>query len=165
MTNNSIQFEQLPQVDDLSGVIEDMFGSKLDIAGGWGYDNKAPVVVNSLDIPIDQFLHMFASIRANTEMNLFLEKEDRYGSINCNFIEGKQVEIEDQIFDMITFEITAMKESTYSKFIEEYKENYGNNKEFDLDEHFKQREENTIKLESDFWFIGLEKYYLDNENQ
>jgi len=162
MSKNPIHFEQLPNVDDLSGVIEDMFGVKLDISGGWGYDNSAPVIVNSLDIPIDQFLHMFASIRANTEMNLYLEEKQRYGSINCNFIEGKQVEIENQLFDMITFEITAMKEIIYADLIDEYKENYGKNEEFDLEDHFKRRKENTIKLETDFWFTGLEKYYVEN---
>jgi len=161
MNNTSIKFEQLPPVDDLSGVIEDMFGVKLDIEGGWGYDNNTPVIVKSLEIPIDQFLHMFASIRANTEMNLFLEEEHRYGSINCNFIEGQQIEIEDKVFDMITFETTAMKESTYANFIDEYKQNYGKNKEFDLDDHFKRREANTITIQNDFWFYGLEKYYVN----
>lgn len=163
MDNEIISFERLPAVDDLSGVIEDMFGVTLDIEGDWGYDNKSAVVVNSLDIPIDQFLYMFANIRANTEMNLILDEDKRYGGINVNLIEGTQIEIEDKIYDMITFEITAMKESVYSKFIDEYKQNYGKNEKFDLDDHFKRRQENTVILKSDYWFCGLEDYYLEDE--
>jgi len=162
MTNNVIKFKQLPAVDDLAGVIEDVFGVKLDISGGWGYDNNSVVIVHSLDIPIDQFLYMFSSMRANIEMNMTLEDGNRYGGINTNFVDGKQIEIENKVYDMITFEITAMKESIYADFIQEYKDNYGKNKDFDMSEHFKQREANTIKLQSDFWFYGLDKYYVEN---
>ena len=52
---NTTEFERLPAVDDIAGVIEDVFGVKLDISGGWGYDNNSVLVVNSLDMPIDQF--------------------------------------------------------------------------------------------------------------
>ena len=163
MTNNDlIELDQLPLVDDIAGVIEDMFGVKLDILGGWGYDHNRAVIVNSLDTSIDHFLYMFATIRANTEMNMTLEKEKRYGGINATYIDGKQVEVENKIYDMITFEITAMKETIYAAFIQEYKDNYGKNKEFDLSDHFKRRKENTITIQSDFWFYGLEKYYVED---
>ncbi len=159
MNNNFVKFENLPAVDDIAGVIKDIFNVDLDVLGGWGYDNNSAVIVKSLYMPIDQFLYMFASIRANIQMNMTLEKEESYGGINCTFIDGKQVEIEDKVYDMITFEITAMKESTYTNFIQEYKDNYGKNKDFDLSDHFKRRNENTITIQSDFWFDGLEKYY------
>ena len=162
MTKNSISFERLPAVDDMSGVIEDMFGVKLDISGGWGYDPKSVVIVNSLDKPIDQFLYTFSNIRANTEMNMILNKEDRYGSINTTFIEGKQIELENVKYDMITFQITAMKEDIYAEFIQEYKDNYAKNKNFDLDDHFKRRKESTITIKSDFWFCGLQRYYTED---
>jgi len=162
MTNNLIEFKRLPAVDDIAGVIEDVFGVKLDISGGWGYDNNSAVIVNSLDIPIDQFLYMFSQMRANIEMNMTLDESDRYGGINTNFVDGQQIEIEDKVYDMITFEVTAMKESIYADFIQEYKDNYGKNKDFDMSDHFKRREANTIKLQSDFWFYGLDKYYVEN---
>jgi hypothetical protein len=162
MTNNVIEFKQLPAVDDIAGVIEDVFGVKLDISGGWGYDNNSAVIVNSLDIPIDQFLYMFSQMRANIEMNMTLDESNRYGGINTNFVDGQQIEIEDKVYDMITFEITAMKESIYADFIQEYKDNYGKNKDFDMSDHFKRREANTIKLQSDFWFYGLDNYYVED---
>ena len=162
MTNNVIEFKRLPAVDDIAGVIEDVFGVKLDISGGWGYDNNSAVIVNSLDIPIDQFLYMFSQMRANIEMNMTLDEENRYGGINTNFVDGQQIEIEDKVYDMITFEITAMKENIYADFIQEYKDNYGKNIDFDMSEHFKQREANTIRLQSDFWFYGLDNYYVED---
>lgn len=152
-------FEHIEPVDDMSQVIEEVFGVKLDISGGWGYDNNSAVKVHSLEIPIDQFLHTFAAIRANIEMNLTLEEDDRYGGINVNFIDGQQFEIENKIYDHITFEITAMKEKEYANFIQEYKDNYGKNPEFDMSKHFKRREKATISREADYWFEGLENYY------
>jgi len=152
-------FEQITPVDDMARVIEEAFGVKLDISGGWGYDNKSAVKVHSLEMPIDQFLHTFAAIRANIEMNLTLQEDERYGGINIHFIDGQQFEIENKMYDHITFEITAMKEKEYVEFIQEYKDNYGKNKDFDMSKHFKRREEATISVEADFWFEGLEKYY------
>lgn len=155
--NNVVEFEKLPLVDDIAGVLEDVFGVKLDVAGDWGYDNKRVLEVRKLETSIDQFIHMFASMRANAEMNLTLEEEDRYGGINVTLKEAKEFEIEKKTYDVFTFNITAMPEKIYAQFIQEYKDNYGKNKNFDMDDHFKRRKQNSISIESDFWFYGLKK--------
>lgn len=156
--NKAVEFERLPPVDDLGGLIEDIFGVKLDVSGGWGYDNKTALVVNSQEVPSSQFAFMFASMRANVEMNLTLEESDRFGAINVNqdSCEIKSFEIENKTYDVCTYKINAIKEDVYADFIQEYKDNYGK-EEFDLADHFKRREENTIEVEADFWFLGLEK--------
>lgn len=153
MTTNDIKFDKVPPVDDISGVLEDVFGIKLDINGGWGYDNKTALIINSLNVPLEQFYHMFASMRANVEMNLTLEEDDRFAGINVTLTEQKEFEIENKTYDVVTFKITAIKEKLYADFIQEYKDNYGK-KEFDLDAHFKRRSANTIELISDFWFFN-----------
>lgn len=158
MTNNltnNIEFEKLPIVDDISGVLEDAFGVKLNVKGDWGYDNKRALEVISIETSIDQFVHMFASMRANVEMNLTLEENHRYGGINVSLKEVKKFEIENKTYDVFTFSITAMPEKKYAKFIKEYKDNYGKNKKFDMDDHFKRRKQESINIESDFWFTGL----------
>jgi len=154
-----MEFKQIELVENISEVILDVFSVKLDISGGWGYSHKDAVIVNSLEMPIDQFLNMFATIRANIEMNLTLEEDERYGGINVHFVDGEQFTIENQTFDHIRFEITAMREKEYATLIQEYKDNYGKNSDFDMDAHFQKRKELTIKVESDFWFKGLEEYY------
>jgi len=154
-----MEFKQIEPVENISEVILDVFDVKLDISGGWGYSHKDAVIVNSLEMPIDQFLNMFATIRANIEMNLTLEEDERYGGINIHFVDGEQFTIEGKTFDHIRFEVTAMREKEYAKLIQEYKDNYGKNSDFDMDAHFQKRKELTIKLESDFWFKGLEEYY------
>lgn len=154
-----MQFKQITPVDDISGLIKEVFDVKIDISGGWGYDYKSPIVVNSLDMPIDQFLNLFAKLRANIEMNLTLEEDERYGGINVHFIDGEQFSIENKTYDHIKFEVTALREKEYAEVIKEYKDNYGKNEDFDMDKHFKKREELTIKVVSDFWFEGLEEYY------
>lgn len=154
-----MEFKQIAPVEDISKLILEVFDVKLDISGGWGYDYKNPVIVNNIDIPIDQFLNLFAKLRANIEMNLTLEEDERYGGINVHFLDGEQFGIENRIYDHIKFEVTAMREKEYAKVIQEYKNNYGKNRDFDMDKHFKKREELTIKLVADFWFEGLEEYY------
>lgn len=154
-----MEFKQIESVEDISGLIAEVFDVKLDISGGWGYEHKNPVVVHSLDMPIEQFLNLFASLRANIEMNLTLEEEDRYGGINIHFLEGEQFSIDNKTYDHIQFEITAMKEKEYAKVIQEYKDNYGKNRDFDMNQHFEKRKELSIKVVSDFWFEGLERYY------
>jgi len=157
-----MKFKNIEPVENISELILEAFDVKLDISGGWGYDNKHPVVVHSLEIPIDQFLNLFATIRANIEMNLTLDEEHRYGGINVHFLDGEQFKIENKIYDHIRFEITAMKEKEYAKVIQEYKDNYGKNNNFDMAKHFEKRKELTIKHESTFWFEGLEEYYHED---
>ena len=154
-----MEFKQITHVDDMSGLILEVFDVKLDISGGWGYDYKTAVVVNSLDTSIDQFLNLFANLRANIEMNMTLEEDERYGGINVHFLDGEQFTIENRTYDHIRFEVTAMREKDYAKVIQEYKDNYGKNENFDMNKHFKKREELSIKLIADFWFEGLEEYY------
>jgi hypothetical protein len=163
LTKTNITFNQIEAVENLSEVLKETFDVDLNISGGWGYDNNSAVIVEHLDISIDQFLHMFATIRATIEMNLMQDEENRYGGINVTFLEGEQFEIENKIYDHITFEITAMNEKKYAEFIQEYKDNYGKNEAFDMDNHFKRRTQNNITLKSDYWFCGLEKYYYDKE--
>lgn len=163
MKKSKITFNQIEPVENLSSVLKDTFDVNLDISGGWGYDNNSAVQVNSLDIPIDQFLHMYATVRATIEMNLMQDEENRYGGIKVAFLEGEQFEVENKIYDHITFEITAMNEKKYAGFIQEYKENHGKNEDFDINGHFERRAQNTITVKSDYWFCGLEKYYHVNE--
>jgi hypothetical protein len=150
--NDNIKFDQLPAVDDIAGVLEDIFSVKLDISGGWAYDNNSALKVNSLTIPLEQFLHTFASMRANIEMNLTQDEKNRYAGINVNQIEHKEFEIENKQYDLVTFKVTAIKEENYNNFIQEYKDNYGK-ESFDLKEHFENRNKATIEIHSDFWFI------------
>ena len=154
MTNPT--FQTIEKVDSIKKVIKNLFDVDLNVSGGWGYDEKSATVVESLDdAHIEQFLHMFASIRANIEMNATLDEEERYGGINLTFKEKKTLSIDKKTYTIVTFTISAMKENDYAKFIKEYKENYGK-KEFDLTNHFKKRKEHTLSREVDYWFDDLD---------
>jgi len=150
-TSKDITFKKLPEVDNISEVINDVFGVQLDISGGWGYDTSMPVIINSLDIPKDQFFHMFGSIRANIQMNLSLEEDERYGAINVILDDKKKSTVDNFEYDIIKFKVSAIKEKEYAEFIQEYKDNYGK-KEFDIGDHFKRREASTLKLIDTIYF-------------
>ncbi|MBE0492644.1 MAG: hypothetical protein IBX44_10420 [Sulfurospirillum sp.] len=155
------QEKQLDAVDDIAQLIFEVFGVKLDISGGWGYSHKDAVVINSLDMPADQFLNLFANLRANVAMHLTQEEHERYAGISVHFLDGEKFSIENKTFDHVRFETSAMLESDYKQVIQEYKDNYGKNKDFDMQAHFEKRKNLTIKLVTDFWFQGLKEHCSD----
>jgi len=144
-------FSSLQCDDDLKQIIKAAFDTDLDIKGAWGYTQEDATTILSSPASLTQFEHMFASMRAYVEMNMTKEREERYGSINLNEIAREQLTIDTHTYDKVTYKITAMKEDIYASFISAYKEGYGN-KNFDISEHFKQREEATLTREVIHWF-------------
>ena len=145
-------FKPLSCNDDLKDIIKTAFDSDLDIAGAWGYSKELATEIITTDIPLKQFEHIFASMRAYIEMNMTLEIEDRYASINVNELSREVLSIDNLTYHKTIYTITAIKESTYSYFIKEYKDNYGK-EDFDLDAHFAKRKEETLTREAIHWFI------------
>ena len=149
---SSLKFKELEKLDNIKEVVQNLFDVELDISGGWGYSKDSALVIHSLSMPIEQFMSLFATLRANVEMNLTLDSEERYGGITVNLEREESISIENKNFTLATFKITAMRETTYANFIKEYKKNYGK-KEFDLTEHFKKRKEETLIRMVDYWFF------------
>lgn len=146
-----LKFEQLKSDNDLKEVIKAAFDADLSVSGAWGYTQELATIIESSEVPVKQLEHMIASMRAYIEMNMTLPKEERYGSINLNEIHREQIIIGQFVYDKVTYEITAMKEETYTAFINEYKEGLGT-KGFDITEHFNQRKKATITRNEEYWF-------------
>jgi len=144
-------FTKLKCDNDLKQIIKAAFDTELDIGGSWGYTKETSTTILSSNVPLAQFEHMFASMRAYVEMNMTLEKEKRYGSINLNEISRDSIEIENIFYDKVIYEIRAINENIYAAFINEYKEGYGKDG-FNIEEHFKKRKEVTLKREVTHWF-------------
>ena len=149
--SNMSMFEQLQCDDDLQQIIQAAFDTDLDIKGAWGYTQETATTVLSSPVPLAQFEHMFASMRAYVEMNMTLVQEDRYGSINLNEVAREQIAIGNLLYDKVIYEVSAMNEKVYASFITEYKEGYGT-ESFDMTEHFRKRKEATFKREVTHWF-------------
>ena len=146
-----IAFEQLQSHNDLKEVIKAAFDADLAVSGSWGYSQELATIIQSTDVPLKQLEHMIASMRSYIEMNMTLSEEERYGSINLNETHREQMQVGDLVYDKITYEITAMKEKTYTAFINEYKEGLGT-EGFDITAHFNQRKEATITRNEVYWF-------------
>lgn len=144
-------FKQLKCDNDLNEIIKSAFDSDLNLLGSWGYTQESATVLTKSDIPTIQLEHMFASMRAYTEMNMTLEEKERYGSINLNELYRDQIVIDNLIYDKVTYEITAMKEDVYALFIQAYKEGYGK-VSFNMIEHFNQRKKATLTRTEVHWF-------------
>lgn len=146
-----IEFEQLKSDNDLKEVIKAAFDADLAVSGAWGYTQELATIIESTDTPLKQLEHMIASMRTYIEMSMTLTQAERFGSINLNEVSREQERVGDLLYDKVTYEITAMKEATYTAFIKEYKEGLGT-EGFDITEHFDQRKKATINRSVDYWF-------------
>ena len=146
-----IKFEQLQSDNDLKEVIKSAFDADLALSGAWGYTQELATIIESTDVPLKQLEHMIASMRTYIEMNMTLPEEERYGSINLNETHREQIQVGDLVYDKVIYEITAMKEKSYTAFINEYKEGLGT-EGFDITEHFNQRKKATITRTEAYWF-------------
>jgi len=144
-------FPQLQSDNDLKEIIKTAFDMDLDISGDWGYTEASATQIHSTTTPIVQFEHIFASMRAYTEMSMTLEKEVRYGSINVNEKAREELSKSSHTYHKVVYEMTAMKEKTYTDFIKEYKEK-SEETGFDMADHFQRRKEATVTREVTHWF-------------
>ncbi len=145
------KFQQIDTDNDIREVIKSAFDLELNIDGGWGYDKDSALIIHASPMPLMQLQHTLASMRAHLEMNMTLPKENRYGAINVNEINRDEKEFNIRKYDIITFEISAMLEGAYAKFIAEYKEGQ-ELVDFDIKEHFERRKEETLIRQEVFWF-------------
>ncbi len=145
------KFQHIKTDSDIKEVVKSAFDLELDIDGGWGYDRDSALVINKLSMPLMQLQHTLASMRAHLEMNMTLAKDKRYGAINLNEIKKEEKEFKLRKYDIITFEVTAMPEDAYAKFIAEYKEGQESDI-FNIKEHFERRKKKTLVRELVFWF-------------
>ena len=145
-------FQAITSSDPIKEIIKAAFDLELAVSGGWGYSKELATIIHDTNgMPLDQFEHTLTMVRAYIEMNMTLEKEDRYGSINPNEVNRERVNEAGQTYDKVTFEVTGMKEGLYGSFVNEYKKN-SEKPDFDLAGHFNRRKEATLKRTVEHWF-------------
>ena len=146
-------FKKLQEHHNIQELIKSTFDADLSLAGSWGYTKEKPTIIEAIpeSMTLSQLEHMVTSIRAYLEMNITQEQENRYGGINTNERAREESRSKVAVLNKVTYEITAMKEDLYNAFIKEYKEGYGK-EEFDLNEHFKRRQEATLTREVVYYF-------------
>jgi hypothetical protein len=146
-----VEFEKIKSDDKVEDIILGALELKLPVTGGWGYTKDDPVIITDDSMPSIQLEYMFVTAHSTIVMNLTQPKEKRYGGINVKELSRESLEEKGEMIEKVNFEISGMLEDVYADFIKEYKENHGDDK-FDLNGHFKRREENTLKLNQSFWF-------------
>lgn len=145
-------FKAIESNDPLNEIIKSAFDMEVDLSGGWGYTQEEATVIHSCNsLPIEQFEHTFATMRAYIEMNMTLSEEERYGSINPTEVSRETITTEQQQYDKVTYTVTGMKENVYADFINEYKKGYGT-ADFNMSEHFQRRKEATLSRTTTHWF-------------
>ncbi len=142
------EFKEIEAEEDLANFIQVAFNADLKVSGGWGYTKAlATIIEQGNEGSVAQIEFTLATMRAYLEMNMTLEEDERYGAINLNEL-SRVVEGE---YEKVIYEISAMRELEYKKFIAEYKEN-SEKPDFNMTEHFNRRKEATLKREVIYWF-------------
>jgi hypothetical protein len=144
-------FTPLLYEEKLEALLYTAFGVELRVSGGWGYSQEEAMRIDDATMPLPQLQHSFALCRAYLEMHMRLSEEERYGSINLNEKEREELEIEGVLYHCVKYEISAMKESLYKGFIEEYKRE-SERADFDMKAHFARRKEATLSRVVEHWF-------------
>ncbi len=135
-------------------IIKAAFDADLDVDGGWGYSHEDVMIIKDKSMPLNQLQHTLATMRAYIKMNMTLVESKRYGAINLNEKKRYEKKISNKTYQVVTYEISAMLESDYNNFIQEYKKNQ-DSKDFDIQEHFNRRKEATLIRVEDIWFEVL----------
>ena len=146
-----LQFEQIKSTEPIRSIILLAFDMDMDICGGWGYGLDDALVIGDIDLPIAQVEHTLVSIRSHIEMSMTQEPSSRYGGINPKELSRESINHDSKRYEKVRYQISAMLESDYNRFINEYKDGYGKDS-FDMAKHFKHREEATIKRDVDIYF-------------
>jgi len=144
-----MHFKKIESKDNIQEVLKSAFNVDMEVSGSWGYDKNNSSIINKKNATQTEL--MLATMRANLEMGMTLSDDKRYGSINLKELHREEIS-EDITYHKVVYEISAMKESKYKSFIEEYKKNH-EKKKFDLAKHFENRKLATIKIESTYFFI------------
>jgi len=146
-------FSPISSSDPISDIIKSAFDMEVLLSGGWGYTQESATVIHSTNnLPVNQFEHTLATMRAYIEMNMTLSEAERYGSINPNETDREEIIVNNKIYHKVSYEVTGMKEDLYADFINQYKKGYGT-PEFDMSKHFKQRKEATLHRKVTHWFL------------
>ena len=145
-----VSFVDIVSTEPMSEVIKSAFDMDLDVSGGWGYDVDSAISISSTSAPLTQTQYTIASMRTHIEMSMTLPADLRYGGINLQELSRDTVTEDTQRYERVTYQVKAMLESDYARFISEYKKGYGT-PEFDMATHFQQREESTLIREIALW--------------
>ncbi len=145
-------FKKIKSDDDIKGFIKSIFDMDLSLDGSWGYSQElATIIKQKTDTTITQLEHSIALMRTYIEMNIALEKDNRYTGITLNEILREEYNYNNLIYHKVTYNITAIKEIKYNAFIKEYKANYGN-KDFNMSNHFDKRKKASLNRTETYWF-------------
>jgi len=141
-------FNELPTQDNLQAFIKAAFNIEFPLSGDWGYTQEQATIIEGLPegMSRNQLEHTLAMMRAQLEMSLTQEENNRYSGINVNEKQRETITEGDKLFEKVTYEVTGMKEKDYNAFVQEYKDGYENN-QLDLNDHFKRRKEATVVRE------------------
>ena len=134
---------------------------ELPIRGGWGYSMEDAVIIDkndpivSIGIPFDgvSIEYIFVEKRIYCELIVFRPKNDRYSGINWKLIKQELREINDRRYDVLAFDVTALRDRDFATMKAEWEGLNGyKSPGFNKEDHFKKHEALSIHYIAEYWF-------------
>ena len=135
---------------------------EIPIKGGWGYTLDDAVIIDKSDpvvpkgIPFDGvgIEYIFVEKRIYEELIIFRPLNDRYSGIRWKLLSQYLNSFNGRSYDVLKFEITALKDKDWAELKAEWKGPNGNGSPgFDTKAHIEKRDSKIIR------YVG--KYYFD----
>jgi hypothetical protein len=134
---------------------------ELPIRGGWGYTQADACIIDKNDpivnpvLPFDGVAieYVFVEKRIYEELIVFRPEGQKHSGIRWKCLEAKIASEGDRVFDNLTFEVTAFRDSDWDSLRAEWEGPDGHeNSAFDVAAHEARRQEKLLRLTREFWF-------------
>jgi hypothetical protein len=133
----------------------------IPISGGWGYNRKDCVIIDKNDPSVPTYVsfdgvaleYLFVEKRIYEELIIFRDKKNQYSGIEWNLLKQELISDENNWFDYLSFEVTALPDSDW-EYLKKDWENI--NQLFDSEDrvtqHQDEREKRTVRYIAEYWF-------------
>jgi len=144
---------------------------EIPIQGGWGYTLDDAVIIDKNDpvipkgIPFDGvgLEYIFVEKRIYEELIIFRPQNDRYSGIRWNMLRQELTSHNDRLYDVLTFEVTALPDKDWHELKAEWEGPNGYGAPgFDVHVHTKKRDSKTIRFVTEYYFDITSFYGLED---
>jgi hypothetical protein len=131
----------------------------IPINGGWGYSSGDAVIIGENEshelgwLPFDSetLKFLFVELRIQEELVYSRKEDERCTNIRWNMLAEERVKLDGNIFDVMTFEVSAITEKNHSALKAGYSQGNGTTV-FDEAGYWKKQGALRIRYVTDYWF-------------
>jgi hypothetical protein len=136
-------------------------GKNLPITGGWGYSKEDAVVINKNDSIVEDEIefdgvaieYVFVEKRVYLELIVSKKRGHQFSGIEWKLLEQRLHMDEYGIFDVLTFDVTAIPDADWEVLKAEWESYNGfEDSPIEREAHIKRSNAKTVHYQAEYWF-------------